>query len=54
MDVDPEFNLEIVKDFIVSRLGKVTNHELVSHFKPFLSNPEKKGEFKWILRGQYA
>ncbi|KAK2189802.1 hypothetical protein NP493_96g05039 [Ridgeia piscesae] len=33
---DPLFSLDVVRDFIVSRGGKVSNHELVSHFKHFL------------------
>lgn len=39
-----EFTLEAVKDFMVSRGGRVTNHQLVNQFKPFLTNPAGKGE----------
>ncbi|KAK8406957.1 hypothetical protein O3P69_007478 [Scylla paramamosain] len=37
-----EFTLESVKDFMVSRGGRVTNHELVNHFKTYLTNPACK------------
>ncbi|XP_050711260.1 uncharacterized protein LOC126995604 isoform X2 [Eriocheir sinensis] len=37
-----QFTLESVKDFMVSRGGRVTNHQLVNQFKPFLTNPAGK------------
>ena len=43
---DPLFSLDVVRDFIVSRGGKVSNHELVSHFKHFLNDPRRKGTMR--------
>ncbi|XP_066938022.1 WAS/WASL-interacting protein family member 1-like isoform X2 [Macrobrachium rosenbergii] len=37
-----EFTLESVRDYMISRDGRVTNHELVKHFKNFLTNPACK------------
>ncbi|CAL4073599.1 unnamed protein product, partial [Meganyctiphanes norvegica] len=37
-----EFTLESVRDFMISRGGRVTNHELVKHFKVFLTDPTSK------------
>ncbi|XP_037075188.1 neural Wiskott-Aldrich syndrome protein-like, partial [Pollicipes pollicipes] len=42
MDPPSEFTAESVRDYILSRGGKVTNHELVKHFKPFLTDPVLK------------
>lgn len=39
-----EFTLESVRDYMISRGGRVTNHELVKHFKVFLTNPTCKGK----------
>ena len=38
-----EIDADLVRDFIVSRGGKVKNNELVSHFKNFLNDPRTKG-----------
>ena len=38
-----EFSLEAVRDFMIQRGGRVTNHELVQQFKVFLTNTESKG-----------
>ena len=40
-----EFTLDSVRDFIVERGGRVTNHQLVKHFKYFLTEPHTKGIF---------
>ncbi|XP_042230456.1 pollen-specific leucine-rich repeat extensin-like protein 2 [Homarus americanus] len=37
-----EFTLESVRDYMISRGGRVTNHELVKHFKVYLTNPSCK------------
>ena len=42
LEVDPLFTQEIVKDFILSNNGKVSNHVLVNHFKNFLNDPQRK------------
>ena len=44
MEPPTEFTAESVRDYILTRGGKVTNHELVKHFKPFLTDPVLKGE----------
>ncbi|KAJ8302767.1 hypothetical protein KUTeg_019163 [Tegillarca granosa] len=38
-----EFTLESVKDFILRNGGRVTNHELVTHFKSHLNDQNLKG-----------
>lgn len=43
MAAPTEFTLESVRDFILLNGGKVTNHELVKHFKIFLTDPSSKG-----------
>lgn len=37
-------SVEAVKSFMLSKGGKVTNHELVKHFKTVLTNPETRDE----------
>ena len=37
------FDIDVVRDFMLDRNGKVTNHELVTHFKPFLNDPQNRG-----------
>ena len=44
MAEDSLFNLDVVRDFMIERGGKVTNHDLVNHFKSFLNDPQRKGE----------
>jgi hypothetical protein len=41
---DSLFGLDVVRDFILSKGGKTTNHALVTHFKSFLNNPKWKSE----------
>ena len=43
MAAPKEFTLDAVRLFIIDRGGKVTNHELVKHFKQFLTDPLTKG-----------
>ena len=43
-----EFTLEAVRCFIIEKGGKVTNHELVKHFKQFLTDPATKGNVIFI------
>ena len=43
MDQLADFSLESVKEFMIDRGGRVTNHELVQHFKTYLTNAETKG-----------
>lgn len=39
-----DLNVDAVRSFMLSRGGKVTNHELVKHFKAVLTNPETRGK----------
>ena len=48
MDPPTEFTVESVRDYILSKGGKVTNHELVKHFKQFLTDPVMKGK-SWFI-----
>lgn len=42
---DDLFTQDVVRDFIMTKGGRVTNHGLVSHFKHFLNDPSKKGGY---------
>lgn len=44
MAVPNELSLESVRDFMIMNGGKVTNHDLVTHFKYFLTSPQNKGK----------
>ena len=46
---DSLFNLDVVRDFMLSSGGKVTNHALVTHFKTFLNDPRRKGTSMCVL-----
>lgn len=39
-----DLSLKEIRIFMLEKGGKVTNHELVKHFKLFLTNPVTKGE----------
>lgn len=41
---------DAVKSFMLSKGGKVTNHELVKHFKTVLTNPETRGKHYLVLK----
>lgn len=43
MAVRRELSVEAICDFMLENGGKVTNHDLVKHFKGFLTNPETRG-----------
>jgi hypothetical protein len=43
MAVSRGLSLEAIRDFMLENGGKVTNHDLVKHFKGFLTNPETRG-----------
>ena len=51
---DTLFGLDIVKDFILAKGGKTTNHELVTHFKSFLNNPKWKSELSRTINSKYT
>ncbi|XP_025425366.1 ankyrin repeat domain-containing protein SOWAHB isoform X3 [Sipha flava] len=44
MAVPNDLSLESVRDFMIMNGGKVTNHDLVTHFKYFLTNPQNRAE----------
>lgn len=44
MAVPSELSLAEIRNFMLKNGGKVTNHELVKHFKQFLTNPDTKGK----------
>ncbi|XP_065574702.1 ankyrin repeat domain-containing protein SOWAHA-like [Artemia franciscana] len=48
--MDDEFSLESVRQFIIMQGGKTTNHELVRHFKKFLTDPIQKDEARAQFR----
>jgi len=43
MAVSRPLSIEAIRDFMLENGGKVTNHDLVKHFKGFLTNPETRG-----------
>lgn len=45
MDIPSELSLTEIRNFMLKKGGKVTNHELVKYFKQFLTNPSTKGIF---------
>lgn len=46
---------ETVRDYILRKGGKVTNTELVKHFKPLLVHPESKGLYStYSCNGKYT
>lgn len=46
MSVPCELSLSEIRNFMLSKGGKVTNHELVKYFKKFLTNPNTQGKQK--------
>lgn len=43
------FSADSVLKYIVENGGKVTNHDLVKHFKKFLSGPDSQGKYFILL-----
>lgn len=44
MAAPSELSIAEIRKFMLENGGKVTNHELVKHFKAFLTNPNTKGK----------
>ncbi|KAJ9597644.1 hypothetical protein L9F63_011513, partial [Diploptera punctata] len=44
MAVPSELSLDAIREFMLENGGKVTNHDLVKHFKRFLTDPETRVE----------
>jgi len=42
LGVDPLFTMDVVRDFMLSNGGKLSNHTLVTHFKSFLNDSQRK------------
>lgn len=43
-----ELSFDEILKFMLAHNGKVTNHELVKHFKVFLMNSDKRGKNPYI------
>lgn len=43
-----DLSIAEIRKFMIANGGKVTNHELVKYFKPFLTNPNTKGECSFV------
>ena len=41
-DYDPLFTMDVVRDFMATHDGKVSNTTLVTHFRSFLNDPRRK------------
>lgn len=41
-EADPLFTIDVVREFMISQGGKVNNHTLVTHFKSFLNDSNRK------------
>ncbi|KAG8223610.1 hypothetical protein J437_LFUL003478, partial [Ladona fulva] len=50
MAAPTELSLDAVRNFMIEKGGKVTNHELVKHFKKFLTNPDSRAEARTIFK----
>jgi len=42
IEADPLFTLDVVREFMQGQGGKVSNHTLVTHFKSFLNDSQRK------------
>ncbi|GBP97579.1 Ankyrin repeat domain-containing protein SOWAHB [Eumeta japonica] len=50
MSAPSELSFDEILKFMLAHNGKVTNFELVKHFKPFLTDPDKKDEARSIFK----
>jgi len=50
---DPLFTMDVVRDFMLSNGGKVSNHTLVTHFKSFLNDSQRKNANRQMFK-QYV
>ena len=50
---DPLFTVDVVRDFMLSNGGKVSNHTLVTHFKSFLNDSQRKNANRQMFK-QYV
>lgn len=47
-----ELSLSSIRDFMLKNGGKVTNHDLVKHFKKFLTNPTTQGKNNCLITSE--
>lgn len=45
MSAPQELSFDEILKFMLAHNGQVTNQVLVKHFRPFLTNPETRGNF---------
>jgi len=50
---DPLFTMDVVRDFMLANGGKVSNHALVTHFKLFLNDSQRKNANRQMFK-QYV
>lgn len=49
-----DLSIAEIRNFMIANGGRVTNHELVKHFRHFLTNPNTKGECSFAaFRSRY-
>ena len=53
MGFDPLFTMDVVRDFMLANGGKVSNHTLVTHFKSFLNDSQRKNANRQMFK-QYV
>lgn len=49
MSAPVELSFEEILKFMLAHNGKVTNYDLVKHFKVFLMNPNMRGEWLYDI-----
>lgn len=49
MSPPSELSFDEILKFMLAHNGKVTNHELVKHFKVFLMNPDMRGKYTAVI-----
>lgn len=45
MATQSDISIEEIRDYLIKSGGKVSNRELVKHFKKYLTHPDSKGNF---------
>lgn len=43
MSLTSDISIEEIRDYLIRNGGKVSNRELVKHFKKYLTDPNSKG-----------
>ena len=47
-----EFSLESVRQYMLAHEGRVTNHDLVKHYKAWLTHPTEKESARQRFKGR--